>query len=138
MPSYVYKHPRKGKYVEVIQTMTEQHIYIDSFGVNWDRVFVSPQALIKDYIDPFSGEQYVEATKNKKGSVGDLQDLSEELYHKRMKSSPDGRDKVIDAFYDSWSKKRCGRKHPEDTRVKKKEVREKRSKLKAKKEKKNG
>ena len=100
--------------------MTDEHIYVDESGVAWDRVFMVPQANIKHNIDINNPNDFVEATKNKKGSLGDLCDLSQELSEKRASKSDDGRDKVQDKFFDQWSKKRKGKKHPNDTRIKNK------------------
>ena len=46
MPIYIYKNPDTEEYKEVIQTMNEEHIYIDEFGLEWKRVFTVPHASI--------------------------------------------------------------------------------------------
>lgn len=127
MPSYIYKHPKKEKYIEVVQSMNETHEFFDEDGLPWERVFTSPQAVVKERIDEFNSHQYVDITKRKKGNIGDLMDFSEELAAKRASRTDDGRDPVKDKFYDNWSAKRHGRIHPEDTRdTKPKEPTEKR------------
>ena len=42
MPSYDFKHPDKEEYVEVFFRMNEQKQYIDTGGVEWNRVFYAP------------------------------------------------------------------------------------------------
>lgn len=116
MPEYIYKHPKREKYVFVIQTMNEEHTFADASGTKWERVFTVPQAVVKERIDEFNSHQYVDITKRKKGTVGDLLDFSEELSAKRAQNTDNGRDPVKDKFYDDWSAKRHGRIHPEDHR----------------------
>ena len=41
MPSYIYKHPEEEKYIEVIQSMNEEHIYFDESGLQWQRVWTN-------------------------------------------------------------------------------------------------
>ena len=47
MPLYSYEHPNTGEITEVFQGMKEPHQYIDEDGVEWKRVFTSPQGLVK-------------------------------------------------------------------------------------------
>lgn len=103
MPIYLYRNPTNGDVVEIIQRMTEAHIY-EKDGVKYERVFLSPQASIDTNINPNSSKDFVEKTRNKKGSVGDLWTKSEELAHKR--GDPD-------AKYKYWSQKRNGKVHPD-------------------------
>ena len=42
MPTYVYKHPDKEEYVEVVQSMNEDHVYFDENKLEWKRVFINP------------------------------------------------------------------------------------------------
>lgn len=117
MPEYIYKHPKKPKYISIIQTMSEEHAFTDESGVKWERQYTIPQAVIKETINPFNSKQYVDITKRKKGNVGDLMDFSEELSNKRKQETEDGIDPVTTQFHDDWSKKRHGRIHPDDHRV---------------------
>jgi hypothetical protein len=116
MPEYIFKHPKREKYISIVQTMNEEHSYTDKAGIKWERVFTVPQAVVKEIIDEFNSHQYVDITKRKKGNVGDLLDFSEELSMKRAQKTDNGRDPVKDKFYDDWSAKRHGRIHPEDNR----------------------
>jgi len=39
MPLYTYEHPENGKTLDLIQSMNEDHVFIDDKGVKWNRVF---------------------------------------------------------------------------------------------------
>ena len=110
MPIYVYKHPEREEYREVIQGMNDEHKYSED-GVEWSRVFLAPNASIDNSIDPFSKQQYIDATYNKKGTIGDMMDLSAELSAKRAEKSG-GLDPVKEKFYDNYKKERKGTEHP--------------------------
>ena len=110
MPIYVYKHPDKEEYREVLQGMNDKHIYSED-GVKWKRVFLSPNASIDNSVDPFSSQQFIDATYNKKGTVGDMMDLSQELSHKRAEKRG-GEDPVKEKFYNNYAKERGGAEHP--------------------------
>jgi len=110
MPIYVYKHPERDEYREVIQGMNDEHKYSED-GVEWSRVFLAPNASIDNSIDPFSSQQYMDATYNKKGTIGDMMNLSAELSAKRAEKSG-GLDPVKEKFYDNYKKERKGAEHP--------------------------
>ena len=110
MPIYVYKHPEREEYREVVQGMNDEHVYSED-GVEWSRVFLAPNASIDNSIDPFSKQQYLEATKNKKGTVGDMMNLSAELSEMRSEKMG-GKDPVKEKFYDNYAKERNGAEHP--------------------------
>jgi hypothetical protein len=110
MPIYVYKHPDEEKYREVFQGMNDEHVYSEE-GVEWKRVFLSPNASIDNSIDPFSNQQFIDATYNKKGTVGDMMDLSAELSAKRAEKRG-GTDPVKEKFYNKYAKERGGAEHP--------------------------
>ena len=38
MPLYVFKHPKTGEQIEIVQKMDEEHIYIDKNGLKWERM----------------------------------------------------------------------------------------------------
>ena len=40
MPIYVYKHPDKENYIEVVQSMNDVHEYTDKDNLKWKRVFI--------------------------------------------------------------------------------------------------
>ena len=56
-------------------------------------------------------KEFSEKTKNKRGNLGDLFDQSKELSEARKKMY--GKDPVKKKYWDDWSKKRKGKKHPE-------------------------
>ena len=83
MPIYVYKNPKTNESIEVIQSMTEDHVYIDEDGLEWKRVFIPSQLNTEASIDPWSNSDFVEKTRDTKGSYGDMLDRSSELSEKR-------------------------------------------------------
>jgi hypothetical protein len=119
MPQYLYKHPKKNKYIEVTQTMSEEHTYTDKEGTLWERIFTVPQGLVKANWDHNDSRVFAHNTKHSRGNIGDLVDRAEELSAKRQSESNDGRDKLKDVEMDRWSKKRKGKLHPDDDRPKK-------------------
>jgi hypothetical protein len=86
----------------------------------WKRLFpTNVQGIVKGSSTPISAQQFAHDTARKKGTVGDLFDQAQEQSEKRAKQSVTGRDSVQDKWFDNWSKKRSGKKHPADTRPKK-------------------
>lgn len=47
MPTYVFQNPLTKEFIEVIQSMNEEHIYKDESGLKWNRVFHSPTCSVK-------------------------------------------------------------------------------------------
>ena len=111
MPIYVYKHPEKEEYIEVLQGMNDEHVY-EQDGLAWERVFLAPNASIDSDVDPFNGRQFVDATAAKKGTMGDMLDYSKELSQKRA-SVNGGVDPVKEKYYKKYSDERNGAKHPQ-------------------------
>jgi hypothetical protein len=116
MPIYVYKHPKKEEYIEILQGMNDEHVY-EQDGLAWERVFLAPNASIDSEIDPFNGRQFVDNTAAKKGTVGDMLDYSKELSQKRAEKNG-GVDPVKQKYYKNYSKTRGGAKHPKEIREK--------------------
>jgi len=110
MPIYIYKHPEEETYTEVLQTMMENHVYFDSDGLEWKRVFTVPNASIDSQIDPHSSKEFINKTENKKGTYGDMMDYSKELSHVRAEKNG-GIDPVKEKYYKEYSSKRKGAKH---------------------------
>ena len=108
MPIYVYKHPEDDIYEEVFQGMKDPHVFSKD-GIEWQRVFLSPNASIASDVDPFSSNAFVEKTANMKGSVGDMLDLSAELSHKRAEKNG-GRDPIKEKHFKDYEKL-VGKKH---------------------------
>ena len=111
MPIYLYLDERDNSIHEVIQTMKEEHRYfIDGYELK--RVFINPQANIgsTSKLDPMDSKSYVNLTREKRGTVGNLQDLSKELSIKREEKL--GIDPQKQAHFNRYAKIRNGRRHP--------------------------
>lgn len=117
MPTYIYQNPDTKEYIEVFQTMVEDHVYFDSDGVEWKRVFTVPNAAIDSQIDPHSQRDFVEKTGNKKGTFGDIMDCSKEMSAKRAEKNG-GIDPVKEKYYKDYSKERGGAKHFDEIKSK--------------------
>lgn len=110
MPLYTYENPKTGETIDVLQGMNDEHTYIDENGLEWKRVFQIPNAAVDSQIDANNPLAFVDATKNKKGTYGDLLDKSAELSEKRAKEYG-GKDPVKEKFLSDYSKKSGGKKH---------------------------
>jgi hypothetical protein len=110
MPTYIYKHPQREEYIEIIQSMNEKHIFFDEEGIEWKRVWTNPQLNTESSIDPFNSKAFVEKTGNMKGTYGDLQNYSKELSEQRKKIHG-GVDPVQQKYFKQYSKERKGAKH---------------------------
>jgi predicted nucleic acid-binding Zn ribbon protein len=111
MPEYLYEDPDTGKVITVIQGINEDHSYKKD-GKEFNRVFTSPNASIDTQIDPFSKSDFLEKTKGKKGTYGDLWDASKEASKKREEKL--GHDPVKSEHFEKYSEKRKGMKHQQD------------------------
>lgn len=109
MGQYVFKHPTLEKYVEVVQRMNEKHIYIDSEGIEYERVWRVPQMAMDLKMDPFSKNDFLKRM-NKRCKVGDMMDESAELSEKRAKIA--GKDPLKEKIFTDYEKK-TGHEHPE-------------------------
>jgi hypothetical protein len=113
MPEYLYQHPKNGKVISLIQSVHDKHEYIDKSGLKWNRVFTVPEVNTEPALKATaSAKEFSEYVSKKKGSVGDLWDRSAELSEKREKIY--GVDPVKKKYFENWSKKRKGKKHPKD------------------------
>jgi predicted nucleic acid-binding Zn ribbon protein len=112
MPIYIYKNPDTEEYKEVIQTMNEEHIYIDEFGLEWKRVFTVPHASIDTKDDAWDHNRFVEKTGKMKGTVGDALDYSAELSEKRAQANG-GEDPIKKKAFNEYEKS-VGKKHLSD------------------------
>ncbi len=110
MPTYVYLNPETEETVQVIQTMKEEHKYIDDKGLEWKRVWNTVQASENTQLDPFSEADYVNKIGSSKGSLGDCWERSGELSQKRADQNG-GVDPVKAKYYEQYSKKRKGAVH---------------------------
>lgn len=110
MPLYAYRHPDTGEEKEILQSMNDEHVHIDEFGVEWKRVFSVPHASIDSNIDPFSQRQFADSTGGKKGTFGDMFDYSKEMSERRAEKAG-GVDPVKKKYFEDYSKKTGGKKH---------------------------
>lgn len=117
-PIYTYKHPDREEYVDVVQAMNDDHVYVDEDGVNWEREYTPPNAQIKDTIDPFNKNHFLEKTANSKGTMGDMFDRSKELSEKRKEIL--GKDPSQEKWFDTYAKHRKGQRHWDDPKGKSK------------------
>ena len=115
MPIYLYQNPNTQEIVEVIQSMNDKHQYIGANGVEYNRVFSSPNYSIDSKIDAFSSRDFVEKTRNKKGTIGDLLNESKELSEKRGGA---GNDPVLNNYLSSYKQEK-GVDHSSQIRQKK-------------------
>ena len=111
MPIYIFQHPDTQEIREVFQGMNEPHIFSED-EVQWKRIFTVPTASIDTKIDPFSQRQFIEKTGNKKGTVGNMMDLSAELSQKREQLN--GKEDPIKRKHFSDYEKKVGKKHVAD------------------------
>ncbi|HIN88538.1 MAG TPA: hypothetical protein EYN05_07790 [Nitrospinaceae bacterium] len=112
MPVYLFENPETGEAVEVTQRMNDPHVYVDDDGQEWNRVWHIPNAAIDTQIDPHSSKDFVEKTRNKKGTIGDLWDAAKEAGEKRK--NMDGDDKIQQKWYKQYSEGRKGLRHMDD------------------------
>jgi len=113
MPFYSYINPETEEIIDVVQSVHDDHIYIDKNGLKWSRVFTAPEINTQGQLKSTSSQkEFAEFTKNKKDSMGDMWDRSRELSDKRKKIY--GKDPVREQYYKDWSKKRKGKIHPKN------------------------
>ena len=110
MPIYIYQHPETEEYVEILQGMNDELEYTDKNGTRWKRIFTTPNMNIDSDVDPFNQADFVRTTGSKKGTVGDMMDLSKELSEKRAEKSG-GVDPIKEKGFKDY-KKKTGRDHP--------------------------
>lgn len=102
MPLYQFINDETEETVDVFFHMNDEKRYFDESGKEWRRVYTSPMASIDTKIDPFSSQQFVEKTGNKKGSIGDLQDRAAEL--SKIRAEKAGKDPVKEKFLANYKK----------------------------------
>lgn len=115
MPIYLFQHPITNEVVEVFQQMKDRHTFSDKEGVEYKRLFTSPNYSIDSKIDPFSAKDFAEKTRNKKGTIGDLLNQSKELSEKRGGESSDP---VLKKYFSSYEKEK-GVKHTSEIKKEK-------------------
>ncbi len=117
MPIYLFEHTKTGAIHEVAYHMSEAKDYRGPNGKAaagvWRRVWTKPQAAIDTRVDPYSAKDFVKAT-NRPGKMADLWDRSADLSAKREEK--EGVDPIKQTFYETYSKRRKGAKHPQQKR----------------------
>ena len=63
MPIYTYEHPKTGKTIDITQSMSEDHKYIDEKGVEWRRVFYPVTFAFDTKLDPHDAKAFVKKTE---------------------------------------------------------------------------
>lgn len=111
MPFYIYQNEKTGEVKEILQGMNDEHSYSEN-GVKWIRIFTKPNAAIDTQINPNSAADFVNNTKTKNYSIGDLWDKSAELSERRGGKE----DKVKQQALDSY-KKKTGKRHPSENKT---------------------
>jgi predicted nucleic acid-binding Zn ribbon protein len=112
MPIYIFINPDTGEHKEVVQRMTERHVYIDEKGLEWDRVFTPANFVVDGTLNPMSQNDFMHQTYDKNYTVGEIQDKSKEASQRRTDKY--GYDPVQKKWFEDYSKKRKGKKHPSD------------------------
>ncbi len=120
MPTYLFaREDRPDKTSTRFYHMNEVpsigSLITDEDGVVWRRVATKPQASFDTKADPYSAKDYVKATA-KRGTIGDLHDRAAEAAAKRADKEGKEGDPVQNAFYENYSKRRKGKKHPQQAR----------------------
>jgi hypothetical protein len=113
MPEYLYQHPNTKEVMTLLQKMTDEHEFIDTEGIKWQRLFGHVGlSMDSQAIDPFSEKQFLEKTANMKGTMGDMMDYSKELSSQREATL--GKEDPIKRKAFNEYKKTRGVSHPND------------------------
>ena len=112
MPFYIFENPNDGERREVSQRMKDPHEYVDENGTKWNRIFVANNMAVDSRPDAFSTQSLANSTSNKKETIGDIQDRARDASDKRKQQN--GYDPIQSKWFDSYSKKRGGKRHPKD------------------------
>jgi len=112
MPIYLFQNPKTEEVIELFFGMNDDKVYTDEKGLEWKRIYSLPQLSTESSIDPWSNADFVNKTKNTKGTLGDLLDRSSELSAKRADQNG-GIDPLKENYYKNYSKQRKGAKHPD-------------------------
>jgi hypothetical protein len=116
MPIYQYKNPETDEVIDVVQKMKDEHVYVDDNGLEWERVWMIPNASIDTHVDPFDSKKYLDSTR-KNQSMGDMFDQARELSEKRSQITG-GKDPVKEKYFKEYSAKRRGKTHPDQNKEK--------------------
>ena len=112
MPIYIFEHPETEEQIELFFGMNDEKCYTDQDGVKWKRVFLGSQLSTEGKVDPWNNADFVNKTGNKKGTLGDMMNLSSELSAQRAAQNG-GVDPIKEKYYKDYSKARGGAQHPD-------------------------
>ena len=112
MPFYTFINPTTGEEIDVMQKMTDEHIYVDEHGLEWRREYTPTNFTIDGRVNPMSQTEFLNKTAEKKDTLGDVQDRAKEMSEKRKDKY--GYDPIQKKWFESYSKRRKGKKHPSD------------------------
>lgn len=115
---YIFQHPKTEEYIEISQGMNEDHVYRDEEGVEWRRIFTTPEVSASKICDPWNKNDFINQTGSRKGTMGDLLDQSAEMSEKRAQQNG-GVDPIKQQYFKDYSKQRRGLKDPADPSRKK-------------------
>ena len=119
MPLYLYENKKTGEVVEILQSMTEEHVYYGSNNKEkglWRRVFVNPELSSDTKVDAFNKNNFINATAKKNDTYGDLFNRSAEASEQRAQRY--GKDPVKERQYAEYKKKTNGKLHPQQQKEK--------------------
>ncbi len=108
MPLYTFLNELTGEYKDILMSMQDSHEYTDDTGYKWTRIFYSPQASIDTKFDPWDSKDFVNKSRNKAGTLGQIMDTSAELSQKR--ADTEGVDPLKEKKYSDY-KERVGKDH---------------------------
>lgn len=112
MPYYDFINEKNGEVKSLFFHMNDNKEYTDDSGYKWLRLYCSPLASADTKWNEDSSIDFVNKSKNKKGTIGDLWEKSKELSDKRQAKY--GKDKVKENFFKNYSTQRHGKKHIKD------------------------
>jgi hypothetical protein len=119
MPIYIFKNKTTGETKEICLSMKGKISFPDTEGNpnDWERVYTIPNMGIDTKINPYSSSDFVEKTRNTKGTIGDLFNASKELSEARGGASSDP---VLKKYFSDYQKEK-GVKHSSQIQIEKKE-----------------
>jgi len=115
MPIYLFENKITGEVKEFLVPLRE----IGNFfpGKEWQRIYTVPNISVDSSIDAYNAKDFVNKTRNKKETIGDLLDRSRELSEKRGGQSSDP---VLKNYFSSYEKEK-GVKHANQIALEKKQ-----------------
>lgn len=121
MPIYIFCHPETGEVREIVQSIHEEHSFIDEKGIKWERIFTKPNAAIDSQSDAFDHSKNLAKIANSKGTIGDIQNFAAEQSAKREEKLGTT-DPLKQKYYDSYAAERGGRRHIKERQEKLKKI----------------